>query len=49
MLTVEVYSLNDVFFESRANITQSAIYLSILNAGSFPTPGFISEKEWISG
>ena len=33
--------LNDVFFERRANITQSTIYLvSMLIAGSFPTPEF---------
>ena len=47
MLTVEVYSiaiiLNAVFFWRRANITQSTIFLSVLNAGSFPIPGVTSE------
>ena len=33
--------LNDVFFERSGNITQSTIYLSLLNARSFPTPGWI--------
>ena len=43
MLSVEVYSiycnvLNGGFFERRADITQSTIYLSILYARSCPTP-----------
>ena len=43
MLTVEVVQycnvLNDVFFERKVNISQSTIYLSILDARSFPIPG----------
>ena len=55
MLTVEVYTvqycnvLNVVFFERRDNITQLTIYLSILNAGSFPTPGMIQPVRLNSG
>ena len=37
--------LNDVFFERRANITQSTIYLSILNARSCQTPFLMSKKS----
>ena len=36
---------DDVYFERRANITQSTIYLSILNAGSFPTPDLFSKNS----